>query len=463
MDFNLKSILVTAFLSGVALAATLRPSDAADKTNLVVFLSDDHTLTDSSLYGDGTVPTPNMDRIAEAGMTFHKAFVASPSCAPSRAALLTGLVPQRNGAEANHSRPHADIKKLPAYFQELGYEVVSFGKVGHYVQTPEYGFDLAKHFTYHEDVAVGEAIKWLKARESEKPLCLFIGTNWPHVPWPTDSSFRPEDVAVHPNYVDTPETRKSLAAYYEAIKIMDQELGIAYDAAYEKLGSNTMFLHTSDHGAQWPFGKWSLYESGIRTPLIATWPGKIEPNSMTDAMVSWIDILPTMIEAADGTAPPSIDGKSFLPVLLNQSKRHREIVFTTHSGDGNMNVFPIRAARDARWKYILNLHPDFEFRSHVTEKPGDTGYWPSWVEAAKTDPSAADKVRRYTQRPLEELYDLENDPHEQNNLASDPAHAETLARLSKELTGWMDKTGDKRQVFGMPKMLRREAIKPNIK
>jgi hypothetical protein len=108
---------------------------AAENPDMVVFLSDDHTWRDSSVYGSPDINTPNMQRLANAGMTFNHAFVASPSCAPSRAALLTGLFPANNGAEPNHSRPHADLKKLPAYLQDVGYEVVSFGKVGHYAQT----------------------------------------------------------------------------------------------------------------------------------------------------------------------------------------------------------------------------------------------------------------------------------------------------------------------------------------
>ncbi len=450
--------------SVVLLAGALPPAMASadEKLNVVVFLSDDHTITDSSLYGKGDIPTPNMDRVAAAGMTFDSAFVVSPSCAPSRAALLTGLMPQHNGAEPNHSRPKAEIKKLPAYFHDLGYEVVSFGKVGHYAQTPEYGFDFAKHFTYHDDVAVAEANTWLEARNSDKPLCLFVGTNWPHVPWPNESSFDPDAVVLPRKHVDTPETRLARAAYCEAVKTMDSELGSVFDTAYKKLGTNTLFLHTSDHGAQWPFGKWNLYDDGLRTPLIVTWPGKIAAGLRTDAMVTWVDILPTIVEAAGGAMPTGLDGKSFMPVLTGQYDKHRDRVFATHSGDGSMNVFPMRSVRDGRYKYILNLHPEFKFLSHVTQKPGDTGYWPSWVQAAKTDASAAEKVRKYTQRPLEELYDLDADPQEWVNLANDPAHSDTVIKMSATLTAWMDEMGDKRTVFGTPTLLPRTGPAPNV-
>ena len=406
--------------------------------------------------------TPQMQRIADMGMTFDRAFVASPSCAPSRASLLTGLMPARHGAERNHAHPRADIKKLPAYLQELGYEVAAFGKVGHYNQTADYGFDVAQHLGFHDDVAVDEAIKWLNARESQKPLCIFIGTNWPHVPWPRLRTVNEQTVLVPETHVDTPETRHARARYYEAIRIMDNELGRAFDAAYKKLGENTLFIHTSDHGAQWPFSKWTLYDDGLHTPLVATWPGKIARGSRTQAMVSWVDLLPTIVEAAGGEAGESIDGRSFLPVLEGETDSHRDHVFATHSGDGNFNVYPSRCVRDGRFKYIRNLHPEFQFNSHVTDVVNDSTYWPSWVEAAKTDGDAARKVGRYHRRPGEELYDLQADPQETNNLAGDERYAEQLAAMRGMLTEWMDGQDDQKKVYGMPKLLRNAGRRTNV-
>jgi len=273
-------LLASAVASGLSAAPATKP-------HLVVFVSDDHSLLDSSVYGSTDVRTPNMERLAGAGLTFDRAFVASPSCAPSRAALLTGLMPARNGAEPNHSKPRADLKKLPAYLQAQGYEVVAFGKVSHYQHTADYGFDHFAHDKFHEDVAVSAALTWLKARRDPRPLALFVGTNWPHVPWPqSGEGYSAEGVRVPVNHVDTPVTREMRARYYAAIGRMDTELGEVYDAARSVLGDNTLFLSTSDHGAQWPFGKWSLYDGGIRTPLIAVWPGHIAPGTRTSCMPS---------------------------------------------------------------------------------------------------------------------------------------------------------------------------------
>ncbi|MCB9891744.1 MAG: sulfatase-like hydrolase/transferase [Planctomycetes bacterium] len=448
LDFRHLVRLVLAWI-----AIGLLMGRAAAQPDIVVFLSDDHTWRDSSVYGSEEIDTPNMERLARAGMTFDRAFVASPSCAPSRAALLTGLYPARNGAEPNHAKPKASLKKLPAYLQERGYEVVSFGKVGHYGQTASYGFDLARHHGYHEDIAIPKAVEWLRARRSERPLCLFVGTNWPHVPWPTDTSeIDPERVRIPENHVDNATTRAWRTRYLAAVRTMDRELGAVYDAAREALGNDVFFLHTSDHGAQWPFGKWNLYEDGIRTPLIVSWPGGNIPRGVrTEAMVSWIDVLPTLIEVAGGTAPQQLDGRSFLGVLRGERPEHRDAIFTTHSGDGRNNVFPIRSVRTADgWHYVRNLHPEFLYSSHVTRNHGDSGYWDSWVESAVAHENDRTLVRRYRERPAEELYLTTRDPWERRNLVDDPEHVGVLRHLRTRLDTWLESTHDTQSVFSEP-------------
>lgn len=442
--------LVFAFLTAAVWAA------ASTRPSLVIFLTDDHSRRDSSVYGATDVKTPQMARVAAAGLTFERAFVVSPSCAPSRAALLTGLMPARNGAEANHSRPRAELKKLPAYLKELGYEVVAFGKVSHYQHTGDYGFDHFAHDKYHEDVAISEGIKWLQARKSDRPLCIFFGTNWPHVPWPEEpDGYDPATVKVPVTHIDTPRTREARARYYAAVSRMDAELGAVYDAARHVLGENLFFLTTSDHGAQWPFGKWSCYDDGVRTPMIAVWPEQIKRGTRTDAMVTWVDILPTLVEVAGGRAPSGLDGRSFAGVLRGDTREHRDRVFTTHSGDGRMNVYPMRSVRTSDWKYIRNLHPEYYFSTHVdiVQDPGAGSYFGSWEARAKSDPAAAALVKRYHQRPAEELYDLRADPNELHNLAGDSRHAVQLSALRTEVDTWMREQGDSGRTFAEPRLL----------
>lgn len=428
------------------------------RPDIVIFLTDDHSALDLSPYGSREFRTPNMQRLADAGLTFDRAFVASPSCAPSRAALLTGLMPARNGAEPNHARPRVALKKWPAYFQELGYEVVAFGKVSHYKHTGDYGFDHFAHDTFHDHAGVPAAVEFLKKRDraTAKPLCIFVGSNWPHVPWPEDSAgYDPAALTLPAGSVDTPATRKWRARYAAAVTKADDELGLVYDAAQARLGKNTIFLFSSDHGAQWPFGKWNLYDSGIRVPLIVAWPGVVKAGKRTGAMVSWVDFLPTLLEAAGGKAPADIDGRSFLPALRGKSSSQRDRIFTTHSGDGRFNIYPMRSVRTADWKYIGNLHPEFAFTTHI-DLPvnlGQRAYFATWESAAKTNASAAAIVQRYHTRPAEELYDLAADPHEQHNLAADPRQAKRLKKLRAELEAWMKLQGDQKTVYHKPRLL----------
>ncbi|MFO0808566.1 MAG: sulfatase [Gemmataceae bacterium] len=431
-------------LALLALAVCVAPLAAAPP-NVVVFIADDLGWHDCAMHGGPAALTPNMTRIAAAGVTLKHAFVASPSCAPSRAALLTGLDPMRNGAMLNHSRPRAGIKLWPAYFRDRGYETAAFGKVAHYAQVTTYGFDVASHFKYHEDDCIDAAVDWLAKRPPGKPLCLMVGTNWPHVPWPKRQWADPATLTLPPTLVDTPQTRQARARYSAAVADADRDLGRVYDAAHKALGDDTFFLFSSDHGSQFPFGKWNAYDAGVRTPLLAVWPGHIAPGSRSDAMVSWIDVLPTCFEIAGGAPPGDLSGRSMLGVLTGKAAAHRDRVFVTHSGDGDMNRYPLRAVRTRDWKYVRNLDPTTEHHTHVDKAAAGDGrdYFDSWVEKAKTDPHAAAVVRRYHTRPAEELYDLRADPWELTNLADKPDHAATLAGLRADLDGWMRAQGDR--------------------
>lgn len=446
MTVRLRKLLLffaafAALARGAAGAAERRPPD------IVIFLADDMGWADSSVYGGVNLVTPNIERLARDGVTFTHAFVASPSCAPSRAALLTALDPMRSGAMRNHSRPRADVKKWPAYFQELGYEVAAIGKVAHYAQVREYGFDHCSHFKYHEDDCVEAAVDWLEKRVSRKPLCLLVGTNWPHVPWPREGRVDPAAIKLPPTQVETPETRQAWSRYLEAVALADRDLGQVYDAARKRLNGDTLFIFSSDHGAQFPFGKWNAYDAGVRTPLIISWPGKIAPGSTSPAMVSWIDLLPTCLDAAGGTEPANVSGRSFLSILQRQTAEHRSHVFITHSADKRINRFPIRAVRTRNWKYIRNLDPGRGHHTHVDQgaNPLADGriYWDSWARKAADDPAAAETVRRYHTRPAEELYDLRNDPHEMHNLAADDRHSARKRELRELLDSWMRDQGDK--------------------
>jgi len=435
----------------VFLASTLAAA-TPPHPDIVVFLSDDHAQLDATPYGATDVRTPHMQQLARDGLVFTHAFIASPACAPSRAALLTGLMPARNGAENNHTYKRDDLASLPDTLRALGYQTAAFGKVAHGPKdAARHGFDVTD--PSHAAAVVG---KFLAERDRTKPLCLFVGTNDPHVPWPEIDGYDPMKINLPPTHLDTPETRAFRARYYTAVTKADAQLGEIRALARTHLdAARTLFIYTSDHGAQWPFGKWNLYDAGIRVPLLVAWPGVIAPGTRTAAMVQWIDLLPTLIEAAAGTVPTGIDGRSFLSVLRGHATDHRETIFTTHSGDGRMNVYPIRSVRTASWKLIVNLHPEFAHTTHIDKALARDGgrYWLSWFEKAKADSTAAATVRRYHERPAVELYDLRTDPFEQRNLAALPAHVSRVSEMRAQLTAWMKTQGDLETVFNEPRLL----------
>jgi arylsulfatase A-like enzyme len=242
--------------------------------------------------------------------------------------------------------------------------------------------------------------------------------------------------------------------YYTEVTHMDAQLG-EVETSMKKNGftDNTMLIFTADQGAQWPMSKWTLYDAGIRAPLIVRWPGKVKPASSSGAIVSLIDLLPTMLEAAGGTAPTDLDAKSFLPVLRGESTDHRDATFAINTGDRDMNRSPMRAVRTAKYKYILNLKPETLFKTHITDAGGEDGlfYWRSWEKlAADGDARAKAAIDRYRHRPAEELYDVEADPYELKNLAADPARAADLESLRQKLKDWRLQQGEDLSKVPMP-------------
>lgn len=443
--------LVTTALLSVVVTASQSFAASPGKPNIVFFLADDHGIHQCGPYGETQARTPFMDALASQGLRFNHAFIASPACGPSRGALLSGLMPARNGAEGNHQAPRPETQTMVRQMQKAGYEVVAFGKVGH-----------GKHITLSKlnHVVMGrrgslakDVRKYLAERTSEKPLFLLVGDRRPHVPWTKDMEYDPAEVELPQYLVDTPETREHWARYLTDVSAMDSEMASIDRMVRDYFGNDDYIsLYSSDHGAQWPFGKWNLYDYGARVPLLVRWPGHIKPGVNTDAMVSWVDIFPTLIDLVGGDVSEDIDGRSFADVLSGKRDRHREVVFTTHTCDKKMNVFPIRAIRGQRFKYIRNLYPDCYHSNHsdTHRKDGAGAYWDSWDEKAKTDAEAAAIIQRYYQRPPEEFFDLASDPHETKNLIDDPQYATKIAEMSARLDAWMKWQGDTVRMFSEP-------------
>lgn len=439
-----------AALSALTLAL---PAVAQERPNIVLFVGDDLGAVDTEPYGNRVVRTPHLARLAAEGLTFQRAYATSPTCAPSRASIYSGLLPFRHGAHANHSMARAGVRSLPHYLGELGYRVAIAGKL-HVGPETAYPFERVAGSNVPEPEARGQGAlfadlhmpavdAWLGTVDRSRPWMLVVADHSPHVVWPDSATYDPARVDVPPYHIDTPEYRAARARYYTDVTKMDGNLGATLEALRRRgFADNTVVVFTADQGPQFPFGKWGVYELGIRAPLVVRWPGTVRPAGRTDAMVSLVDLLPTLVEAAGGRAPEGIDGRSFLGVLRGRQAQHRDTVWASHTGDRAMNRVPMRMLRTDRWKYIRNL-ADTVYTTHmdrVLER--NQMYWASWLDRSFRDASAAAILWRYHRRPTEELYDLAADPLERHNLAALPEHAPTLTALRARLDAWRTAQGD---------------------
>ncbi len=409
--------------------------------HIVVLLSDDLGRLETSIHGSKDVRTPTLDALADRGMVFDNAYIASPACCPNRASLLTGLMPARHGAHPNHSQMKPGTNELTGTLKEMGYQIASFGKVQHGRRT----FEGCDHL-YRDPENMSRDLKALfeSGKLSEGPLCLMVGDRRPHVPWIEESIYDPDEITLPSTFIDTKETREHWARYLSDITHMDTEMGRVLELVRENIGDDFICVFTSDHGGQWPFGKWNLYDSGTRVPLIVSWPGQISGGLRTDAMVNWVDIIPTLIDLAGGDLPEDLDGKSFADVLHGKTDTHRDKIFTTHTGDTQYNIYPMRSVRIGSYKYIHNLLPEAIHTNHsdILRNDGRGAYWDSWDKAARKDSRAAAIVASYFTRPEFELFDLEDDPHERSNLAYKAEYQSKLKELQAELSSWTKTQGD---------------------
>lgn len=428
------SILIFLFtLPGFTICAAERPP------NIVFILADDMTYTDSGCYGNGQVRTPNIDKLAAEGMRFTQCYSGVAMCSPARQMIYTGLFPVRNGAYPQRSRIHDGVKTLPVYMKELGYRVAIAGKQ-HYGPVEAYPFE----------VISGEPLDFSRfgefmGRDREQPFCLVVCSNEPHTPWDRGApdSYDAATLKLPPYFVDTPRTRDLMRHYYAEIEYFDGQVGKTLELL-EASGQaeNTLVMFASEQGAAVPFAKWTLYDAGIRAQLIARWPGKIQPGTTTDAMVQYCDLVPTWIESGGGEAPDELDGKSLLPVLRGTATGLRSEIYAEHTnlGVNKGNPYAIRAIRTGKYKLIWNLMHGEDYHNNLTELDRKWFFFNSWREVATTDPTAKVLVARYLRRPEFELYDMEGDPFELHNIATE--HETTVKELHGRLQRWMTAQGD---------------------
>lgn len=420
-------------VAGAARAAPAQP-------NFVFIIADDCTHHDLGCYG-GQAHTPNIDRLAGEGMRFTHCFQAAPMCSPTRHNIYTGLYPVKSGAYPNHTFAKRGTKSVVQYLKPLGYRVALSGK-RHVAPRDIFAFEYSGQRNNPDPAAVdalfGECAK------SKTPFCLFACSNEPHAPWTKgDASRYPQDkIKLPPYFVDTPRTREDMSNYLAEITYFDGQVGTILSLLKKHgLADNTLVMVTSEQGSSFPFAKWTCYDNGLQTAMIARWPGKIKAGVTSKALIEYVDVLPTFIDAAGGTPPAVLEGKSLLPVFTGKTDAHKKYVFAVQTTRGTINGsdhFGIRSVRSRRYKYILNLSPEVTYTNACTKSKT----FLSWKSKAETDTDAADKVRRYQHRPAEELFDMQADRFEWTNLANDPKYAQIKANLKTQLTAWMKSQGD---------------------
>ena len=413
------------------------------KPNLMFVIADDCTFRDIGCYG-GQAHTPNIDKLATEGMRFENCFQAAPMCSPTRHNIYTGIYPVKSGAYPNHTHVNPGIQSVVHYLKPLGYRLALNGK-RHIGPAEAFAFEYGGKDN-NPDMAFAD--KFIgQCAQSDTPFCIFQCSNEPHSPWNKGdpSRYDPAELKLPPYFVDTEETRENMCRYLAEITYYDGQVAESLALLEKhKVADETLVIVVSEQGSSFPFGKWTCYDTGLQSAFIARWPGRIKPGTVSDALIEYVDVLPTYIEAAGGTVPDIIDGKSLLPVLLGRTKEHKKYVYGEMTTRGIINgseYYGIRSIRSKRFKYIWNFTPEVQFRNAAVK----SSIFQSWQAKAATDPDAAEKVRRYQHRPGEELYDVAKDPYEWNNLADDPKHAEVKAQLRTQLLEWMAAMGDKGQ------------------
>ena len=443
--------LLTACFVVICLVTT--PGLSAEQPNFLIVMADDCTFNDLPLYGGQNARTPNINALAKRGLTFNQAYVSSAMCQPCRAELFTGQYPLRNGCSWNHSASRTTTKSLPHMLRPLGYRVGISGKV-HVKPNTSFPFDRVPGFdsscvrspTREHDLA--GISKFMSVAQNESPFCLVVALVEPHIPWVMGdaSQYPPKEIKLPPNLADTPLTRSHFADYLAEITYMDGQVGQILQAL-ESSGAadNTIVLFTSEQGSQFPGCKWTNWNTGLHTALVAAWPGHILPGKRTDALVQYADIAPTLVELAGGKAAADVDGNSFAKVLRGSSTTHREFAYAMHNNLPEGPRYPIRSITDGKTRYILNLLPqEIYIEKHLMGGGRlNNPYWASWVGADPMKKRAVyERTKRYMRRPSEQLYQTIDDPYELQDLASDPQLAKTKSRLRAALDVWMETQSD---------------------
>ena len=379
------------------------------------------------------IPTPNLQRLAERGVLFRRAYCAAPTCSPSRAALLTGQSPHSAGMlglanrgfvlrdfsqhiihtlkEAGYMSALAGIQHLTSAQYHRGAEAVGYDRI----------------LTEERPQAHIAAAEFIRS-EPETPFWLTVGFFETHREYPTEHDINPDYVLPPTPFPDTPGTRQDMANYIAMAQILDDKIGHVLQALDESgQRENTLVIYTTDHGLAFPDMKCNLTDHGIGVALIMDGPAPFRGGRVVDGMVSQIDIFPTLCDLLDIDAPAWLQGHSMLPLLNGEREAIRDELFAEVSYHAAYE--PKRAVRTERYKYIRR----YDGRRAPVLSNIDDGFAKSeWLEAGYADSPIAP----------ERLYDTFLDPSERVNLFDSAEHADVLKEMRARLERWMRDTDD---------------------
>lgn len=428
--------------------------------NIVIIMADDLDSRQLSSYGGENMRTPHIDKLASSGMRFDNMIASEAVCVPTRASLFTGLYPARHGAHQNHKPVNTGLKSICHYLGALGYRVGLTGK--NHVTKPRdiFPFDIVPGFEPNcvsatDDYFLDSMAHYIT---QPAPYCLFVMSINPHVPWTAGdpSAFDPQSLKLPANWVDTRPTRRRFTEFLAEIRRLDDQVGDVMKLL-EKTGqlSNTIVIFLGEQGPQFPGGKWTLWDYGQRSAMIVRWPGVVKPGTVSEALVQYEDVVPTLVQIAGGAPIPGLDGVSFTDVLTDGRNGNRRFAYGIYNHIPytipSTTPYPVRSIRDHNYKFIWNLRSDLEFyKKAVMDTAGKKSYYKTWLSRAEVDSSAAAIIKRLTKRPAFELYNLENDPNELNNLAPD-ASKTILTYYKTELERWMQMQGDTGAAMDVPR------------
>lgn len=460
------SLGVLGFLGAACSGADAPSAGDAARPNILLLVADDLNWDSVGVYGcsiPGT--TPNIDRLAAESMRFQWAHVNVSVCQPSRAVLLTGRYSHRSGGEGFGDLRIPGVPLLPGVLREAGYRVGAMGKLRHSTPYADFEWDLALD---RQELGMGRSPELFEqgarafiegARDARAPFFLMANSHDPHRPFPgfdppgwyqgatpasnPSRTFAPEESPVPGFLPELPLVKQEIAAYYGAVRRCDDTVGRVMRVLEETgVADRTIVVFLSDNGMAFPFAKAGCYLHSTRTPLVVRWPGRVAPGSICpEALVSGVDLMPTLLEAAGVALPEGLDGSSFVPLLLGREQAGRDLVFTQYGRSATGESFPMRCVQSRRFGYIFN---PWSNGAREFERPEQmaNGTFQVMLAASSSNPGIAARAEFLRKRCVEEFYDFEQDPDALRNLVDDPAYAGELERMRAALESWMQRFED---------------------